>query len=131
MELRQRLSDLLKNARRNDQLFAKTRRLILALVEAENWLAIQAALDDVLQKILPSIIGPWCTLPSVSLTRAFDCARRAAKRALLRLFKGVMLCAGNFSQAEMAALWALEQTSARSGQRLRKFAVKLTLVFWR
>src|SRR5690606_22644770 len=50
VELRQRLSDLLENARRNDQLFGKSRRLVLALTEAENWLAIQAALDDSLRK---------------------------------------------------------------------------------
>ena len=35
VELRQRLSDLLENARRNDQLFGKSRRLVLALTEAE------------------------------------------------------------------------------------------------
>ena len=50
VELRQRLSDLLENARRNDQLFEKSRRLVLALVEADNWLAVQAALDDSLRK---------------------------------------------------------------------------------
>ncbi|MDO6806169.1 DUF484 family protein, partial [Wenyingzhuangia sp. 1_MG-2023] len=49
IELRQRMSDLLENARRNDQLFEKTRRLVLALIEANSWLALHTALDDSLR----------------------------------------------------------------------------------
>lgn len=49
VELRQRLSDLLENARRNDQLFEKSRRLVLALVNARSWIDVQAALDDSLR----------------------------------------------------------------------------------
>ena len=46
VELRQRLTDLLENARRNDKLFGKTRRLVLALIDAKNWIDVEAALDD-------------------------------------------------------------------------------------
>ncbi len=114
VELRQRLSDLLENARRNDQLFAKTRRLILALVEAENWLAIQAALDDVLRKDFA--VDHWALVHFTErqLDAPLTVLQGEPQRALLRLFKGRHALCGQFSQAEMAALLGTEQTSARS-----------------
>ncbi|GGY53158.1 hypothetical protein GCM10011297_27470 [Bacterioplanes sanyensis] len=115
VELRQRLSDLLENARRNDQLFAKSRRLVLALVEAESWLGVQAALDDSLRNDFG--VDSWAMLhfterqleaPLITLRSA------ERQRQILRLFKGHRAVCGQFPGQDIAALLGNQSTDCQS-----------------
>lgn len=115
VELRQRLSDLLENARRNDQLFEKSRRLVLALVEADNWLAIQAALDDSLRKDFG--VDAWALLHFTerNLDAPLIAIRNAeTQRNIHRLFKGHRALCGQLSPADIAQLLGSSSTEARS-----------------
>lgn len=115
VELRQRLSDLLENARRNDQLFAKSRRLVLALTEAENWLAIQAALDDSLRKDFG--VDAWALLHFTErqLEQPLVVIRSGEmQRTLHRLFKGHRALCGQLAKADIARLLGVDDTEARS-----------------
>lgn len=115
VELRQRMSDLLENARRNDQLFGKSRRLVLALVEAENWLAVQAALDDSLRKDFG--VDAWALLHFTErqLDAPLLVIRNAeTQRNLHRLFKGHRALCGQLAKGDIARLLGLEDTEARS-----------------
>lgn len=114
-ELRQRLSELLENARHNDQLFAKTRRLVLALTEADSWVAVQAALDDGLRRDFG--VDSWALLHLTE--RQLEPPLLAvhnseAQRQLLRLFKGRRALCGQLQEAEMAALLGQPQTEMKS-----------------
>lgn len=115
VELRQRLSDLLENARRNDQLFEKSRRLVLALVEAENWLAVQAALDDSLRNDFG--VDNWAMLhfternleaPLVSIRSA------ERQRQVQRLFKGHRAICGQLQGEDIATLLGNQSTDCKS-----------------
>lgn len=115
VELRQRLSDLLENARRNDQLFIKTKRLILALVEAESWLGLQAALDDSLRKDFG--VEAWAMLHFTE--RKLDAplltvASVDEQRNLHRLFKGHRALCGQYSSTDTAGLLGVAMTDMRS-----------------
>ena len=115
VELRQRLSDLLENARRNDQLFEKSRRLVLALVEADNWLAVQAALDDSLRKDFN--VDAWALLHFTerNLEEPLIAIRSAeTQRHIHRMFKGHRALCGQLDQTEIALLLASPQTECRS-----------------
>jgi uncharacterized protein YigA (DUF484 family) len=115
VELRQRLSDLLENARRNDQLFEKSRRLVLALVEAESWLGVQAALDDSLRKDFG--VDAWALLHFTerNLEEPLIAIRNAeTQRTVHRLFRGHRAVCGQLAQEDIARLLGLESTSARS-----------------
>ena len=115
VELRQRLSDLLENARRNDQLFEKGRRLVLALVEAESWLGVQAALDDSLRKDFG--VDAWALLHFTerNLEEPLIAIRNAeTQRTVHRLFRGHRAVCGQLAQEDIARLLGLESTSARS-----------------
>lgn len=115
VELRQRLSDLLENARRNDQLFEKSRRLVLALVEAENWLAVQAALDDSLRKDFG--VDAWSLLHFTerNLDAPLITIRNAdLQRSIHRLFKGHRALCGQLPQDDIARLLGSDSTNARS-----------------
>ncbi|MCA6062409.1 DUF484 family protein [Thalassolituus marinus] len=115
VELRQRLSDLLENARRNDQLFEKSRRLVLALVEAESWLGVQAALDDSLRKDFG--VDAWALLHFTerNLEEPLIAIRNAeTQRTIHRLFRGHRAVCGQLAQEDIARLLGLESTSARS-----------------
>ncbi|WP_430460564.1 DUF484 family protein [Thalassolituus sp. LLYu03] len=115
VELRQRLSDLLENARRNDQLFEKSRRLVLALVEAENWLGVQAALDDSLRKDFG--VDHWALLHFTerNLDAPLIAIRNAEfQRTVHRLFKGHRAVCGQLAQDDIARLLGLDTTNARS-----------------
>lgn len=115
VELRQRMSDLLENARRNDQLFGKSRRLVLALVEAENWLAVQAALDDSLRKDFG--VDAWALLHFTErqLDAPLLVIRNAeTQRNLHRLFKGHRALCGQLAKGDIARLLGIEDTEARS-----------------
>lgn len=115
VELRQRLADLLENARRNDQLFLKTRRLTLGLLEADSWLAIQVTLDDALRKEFS--VDSWALLHFTE--RRLDAPLVAVhnheeQRQLHRLFKGHRALCGQLSAGEMAGLLGVDVSEARS-----------------
>ncbi len=115
VELRQRLSDLLENARRNDQLFGKSRRLVLALTEAENWLAIQAALDDSLRKDFG--VDAWALLHFTErqLEQPLVVIRSGEmQRTLHRLFKGHRALCGQLAKDDIARLLGTSSTETRS-----------------
>lgn len=115
LELRQRLSDLLENARRNDQLFGKTRRLILGLVEANSWLALQTVLDDSLRNDFG--VDAWSLLHFTErrLERPLVAIQSVEQqRTIQRLFKGHRAICGQFTASEMAALLAVPQTDMGS-----------------
>ncbi|WP_221793782.1 DUF484 family protein [Oceanobacter mangrovi] len=115
VELRQRLSDLLENARRNDQLFEKTRRLVLALIEADSWLALHAALDDSLRNDFG--VDAWRLLHFTErqLERPLVAIRnQEQQRNIHRLFKGHRAICGQLSKQEMATLLNLDTTDMGS-----------------
>tara|TARA_R110002050_G_scaffold62470_9_gene137182 strand:- start:164 stop:838 length:675 start_codon:yes stop_codon:yes gene_type:complete len=115
IELRQRLSDLLENARRNDQLFEKTRRLVLALIEANSWLAIHTALDDSLRNDFG--VHAWVMLHFTErqLERPLVAVRnQEQQRNIHRLFKGHRAICGQLPKADMAALLNLDTTDMES-----------------
>ncbi|MFC3680581.1 DUF484 family protein [Bacterioplanoides pacificum] len=115
VELRQRLSDLLENARRNDQLFEKSRRLVLALIEAESWLNVQAALDDSFRNDFN--VDTWALLhfternlePPLITIRSSE-----RQRTIHRLFKGHRAVCGQLPEADIATLLGCQSTDARS-----------------
>ena len=115
VELRQRLSDLLENARRNDQLFEKSRRLVLALVEAENWVGVQAALDDSLRKDFG--VDAWAMLHFTERQLeepliAIHSTER--QRTTHRLFKGHRAICGQLPASDIAMLLGVDSSDAKS-----------------
>jgi hypothetical protein len=115
VELRQRLTDLLENARRNDKLFGKTKRLILALINAQNWIDIEAALDDSLRQDFN--VDHWSLLyftdqqldhPLCSISD------KDKQREVHRLFKGHRAFCGQLTDETMDLLLAAEHSSAES-----------------
>lgn len=110
-ELRQKMSDLLENARRNDQLFEKTRRLILALVEAEDWLMVETALDDSLRSEFG--VDGWALLHFSE--RLLDAPLKVIRgsdnqRQIQRLFKGHRSLCGVLANEDIAQLLGVEET---------------------
>jgi len=115
VELRQRLSDLLENARRNDQLFEKSRRLVLALVEAGSWIDVQAALDDSLRKDFG--VDAWAMLhfterqlepPLIAIHS------NETQRTIHRLFKGHRAICGQLPENDIAQLLGNDESDCRS-----------------
>jgi len=115
VELRQRLADLLENARRNDQLFEKSRRLVLALIEAESWLNVQAALDDSLREDFG--VDSWALLHFTerNLEAPMITIRSSERqRSIHRLFKGHRAICGQLPAGDIAALLGTQTTNAQS-----------------
>lgn len=115
IELRQRLSDLLENARRNDNLFEKTRRLVLALIEANSWLALHTALDDALRNDFA--VDSWAMLHFTErqLERPLIAIRsQEQQRNIHRMFKGHRAICGQLPRNDMAALLNLDTTDMGS-----------------
>lgn len=115
VELRQRLSDLLENARRNDKLFGKTKRLVLALVDAKNWLDIEAALDDSLRQDFN--VDHWSLLyfSEQALEHPLrSISDKDQQREIHRLFKGHRAFCGQLTDATMDLLLDEHQSSAES-----------------
>ena len=115
VELRQRLSDLLENARRNDQLFEKSRRLVLALVEASTWIDVQAALDDSLRKDFG--VDAWAMLhfterqlepPLIAIHSS------EVQRTIHRLFKGHRAICGQLPESDISQLLGTTDSECRS-----------------
>ena len=115
VELRQRLSDLLENARRNDKLFSKTRRLVLAVIQAETWLDIEAALDDSLRRDF--MVDHWSLLyfSETKYDAPLRCITDAeAQRQINRLFKGHRAFCGELTDETMDLLLDDKQSGAQS-----------------
>jgi uncharacterized protein YigA (DUF484 family) len=115
VELRQRLSDLLENARRNDKLFAKTKRLVISLVNAQNWIEIQVALDDSLRQDFH--VDHWSLIyfthqklepPLRSISD------KNKQRDIHRLFKGHRAFCGQLTDEAMDLLLDERHSSAES-----------------
>jgi uncharacterized protein YigA (DUF484 family) len=115
VELRQRLSDLLENARRNDKLFGKTKRLVLALVDAKNWLDVEAALDDSLRQDFN--VDHWSLLyfTEQSLEHPLrSISNKDKQREIHRLFKGHRAFCGQLTDETMDLLLDEHHSSAES-----------------
>jgi uncharacterized protein YigA (DUF484 family) len=115
VELRQRLSDLLENARRNDKLFGKTRRLVLALIDARNWIDIEAALDDSLREDFN--VDHWNLLYFTDLKLdhpLHSISNKDKQREIHRLFKGHRAFCGQLTDETMDLLLDEKQSSAES-----------------
>ena len=132
VELRQRLSDLLENARRNDKLFNKTRRLVLAVVEARTWLDVEAALDDSLRQDFN--VDHWSVLyfTEQPLGSPLRCVIDNDKqREIHRLFKGHRAFCGQLTDETMDLLLdehhcgaqSIASAQIRDGQQLGVISV--------
>ena len=115
VELRQRLSDLLENARRNDNLFSKTKRLIVTLINANNWIDIEAALDDSLRQDFN--VDHWSLLyfTDKQLEHPLrSISNKDKQREIHRLFKGRRAFCGQLSDETMDLLLNEEHSDAES-----------------
>jgi hypothetical protein len=115
VELRQRLTDLLENARRNDKLFGKTKRLVLALIDAQNWIDVEAALDDSLRQDFN--VDHWSLLyfTDQQLEHPLrSISNKDKQREIHRLFKGHRAFCGQLTDETMDLLLAAEHSSAES-----------------
>lgn len=115
VELRQRLSDLLESARRNDNLFAKTKRLVISLVNAQNWIEIQVALDDSLRQDFN--VDHWSLIYFThqkleSPLRSISDKNK--QRDIHRLFKGHRAFCGQLTDEAMDLLLDKQHSSAES-----------------
>lgn len=115
VELRQRLSDLLENARRNDKLFGKTKRLVLALIDAKNWIDIEAALDDSLRQDFN--VDHWSLLyftESLLEHPLRSISNKEKQREIHRLFKGHRAFCGQLTDETMDLLLGEQHSNAES-----------------
>ncbi|NRA25134.1 MAG: DUF484 family protein, partial [Oleispira sp.] len=96
-------------------LFGKTKRLILALINAQNWIDIEAALDDSLRQDFH--VDHWSLLyftdqqldhPLCSISD------KDKQREIHRLFKGHRAFCGQLTDETMDLLLAAEHSSAES-----------------
>lgn len=115
VELRQRLTSLLENARRNDKLFGKTKRLVLALIDAKNWIDVEAALDDSLRQDFS--VDHWCLLyfTNDQLEHPLrSISNKEKQREIHRLFKGHRAFCGQLTDETMDLLLDKHHSSAES-----------------
>ncbi len=115
VELRQRLTDLLENARRNDKLFGKTKRLVLNLINAQNWIDVEAALDDSLRQDFN--VDHWSLLyftEQVLEHPLRSINNKDQQREIHRLFKGHRAFCGQLTDETMDLLLAEHHSSAES-----------------
>lgn len=115
VRLRQQLSDLLENARRNDELFHQSRRLVMALIESQSWLEIQSVLDDSLRGEFN--IDAWALIHVTD--RQLDkplssLDMQSFKHKAQRLFHGHRSVCGTFSEEDMSVLLANHNHQAQS-----------------
>lgn len=115
VSLRQQLSDLLENARRNDELFHKTRRLIMAIIEANNWLEVQTVLDDCLRGEF--LVEHWALvhvtdrhLDNPLMTASMD----EFKYKIQRVFRGHRGICGTFTEEDTTLLLGAPNPEAQS-----------------
>lgn len=115
VELRQRLTDLLENARRNDKLFGKTRRLVLSIVQANSWIEVEAALDDSLRQDFN--VDHWSLLyfTEQQLDAPLRCLTDGEQqRQVHRLFKGHRAFCGQLTDETMDLLLDETHSGAQS-----------------
>jgi len=115
VELRQRLADLLENARRNDKLFGKTRRLVLSIIQATSWIDVEAALDDSLRQDFN--VDHWSLLyfTESQLDAPLRCITDAEQqRQIHRLFKGHRAFCGQLTDETMDLLLDETHSGAQS-----------------
>ncbi len=104
-DLGERLSSLLENARRNDQIFMRMRQLVLALIEANSWASVHAALDDALRNQFG--VDAWALLhfterqlePPLLAINSIETQRNVTK-----LFNGRRAICGHFDADEVSLL---------------------------
>ncbi len=107
VRLRQQLSDLLENARRNDELFHQSRRLVMALIEAQSWLEIQSVLDDSFRGEFK--VDTWALIHVTDrkLEKPLNIlSMHDFKHQAQRLFHGHRSVCGTFTKEDMAILLA-------------------------
>ena len=100
---------------RNDQLCEKSRRLVLALVEASTWIDVQAALDDSLRKDFG--VDSWAMLhfterqlePPLIAVHSNE-----VQRTIHRLFKGHRAICGQLPEEDIAQLLGTDDSDCRS-----------------
>lgn len=113
-QLKDKLNTLLENARRNDQLFAKSRRLVLALVEADSWLGLQTALDDALRNDFK--VDAWALLHLTE--RQLDAPLVAIKdqvaQDIIKSFYGKTTHCGSIKKADIERLLNTQDSEAKS-----------------
>ncbi|MFY9180309.1 MAG: DUF484 family protein [Venatoribacter sp.] len=113
-QLKDKLNTLLENARRNDQLFAKSRRLVLALTEAKNWLELQAALDDALRNDFK--VDAWALLHLTE--RKLDAPLVAIKdqeaQEIIKSFYGKTTHCGSIKKTDIERLLNTQDSGAKS-----------------
>jgi uncharacterized protein YigA (DUF484 family) len=115
VELRQRLTDLLENARRNDKLFGKTKRLVVALIDAKNWIDIEVALDDSLRQDFK--VDHWSLLYFTEEQLEYPLRSindKDKQREIHRLFKGHRAFCGRLTDETMDLLLDKHHSSAES-----------------
>ena len=115
VELRQRLSSLLENARRNDKLFGKTKRLVLALIDAKNWIDVEVALDDSLRQDFS--VDHWSLIyfTDEKLEHPLrSISSKEKQREIHRLFKGHRAFCGQLTDETMDLLLDEHHSSAES-----------------
>jgi uncharacterized protein YigA (DUF484 family) len=115
VELRQRLTGLLENARRNDKLFSKTKRLVLALIDAKNWIDVEVALDDSLRQDFK--VDHWSLLyfTDDQLEHPLrSISNKDKQREIHRLFKGHRAFCGQLTDETMDLLLDEHHSSAES-----------------
>lgn len=114
-DLADRLYSLLGNARRNDTIFLRMRRLVLALIEANSWNNLHAALDDSLRNDFG--VDGWAMVHFTE--RRLEAPLIAVneptrQRKILRLFNGRKAICGNFNASEVALLMVNPMPTAKS-----------------
>lgn len=114
-DLADRLYSLLNNARRNDKIFLRMRRLVLALIESNCWANLHAALDDSLRNDFG--VDAWAMIhfterqleaPLIALN---DLNKQ---RRITTMFNGRSAICGNFEPAEVTLLMSAPMPSAQS-----------------
>ena len=119
-DLGERLYALLENARRNDLIFMRMRRLVLALIEANCWVNVHVALDDAMRTDFK--VDGWCMVHFTE--RQLDAPLIAVPqsdhyRRIMELFGGKRAICGNFEPDEVKLLtypympWAQSIAAAR------------------
>jgi uncharacterized protein YigA (DUF484 family) len=106
---------LLENARRNDKLFGKTKRLVLSLIDAQSWIDIEAALDDSLRQDFN--VDHWSLLyfTEDNLEHPLRSINNKDKqREIHRLFKGHRAFCGQLTDETMDLLLDEHHSSAES-----------------
>lgn len=114
VEMRHRMSDLLENARRNDSLFAKTRRLILSIAQSNSLHDLQGALDESLSQDFS--VDHWALIHFTKQPLEHPLTfinNDDQQRQITRLFKGHRAICGQLTD-ESTELLLKQKTNVQS-----------------